>query len=168
MSKRNAATKIKPLADLLREVGDARRHGRTIATANGSFDLFHIGHLRFLQEAAGQADLLIVGVNSDASVRRYKSPDRPVNGEAHRAELVAALEVVDHVLIFDEDDPRTFLAAIKPDVHVNGAEYGENCIESDVVRANGGRIHLVTHGEDVSSTRLLKRIADLYGPPRPA
>jgi len=157
-----SSPKILPLPELVKAVDKCRAQGRVIVTANGSFDLLHVGHLRFLEEARAQGNTLVVGVNSDESVRRYKSPTRPINPEAHRAALVAGLEAVDFVCLFDESDPRAFLSHIKPDVHVNGVEYGEDCIERDVVVENGGRIHLVKHNNDISSTALAEKVAGLY------
>ena len=153
--------KIVSLEQAVGRTRQLRARGKIIVTANGSFDLLHAGHVRFLQTAKEQGNVLVVGVNSDASVRRYKSPLRPVNPERQRAEVVAALEAVDLVVIFDEEDPRAFLAAIRPDVHVNGSEYGPDCIEREVVERGGGRIHLVQHSEAVSSTEIMRRIVEI-------
>jgi D-beta-D-heptose 7-phosphate kinase/D-beta-D-heptose 1-phosphate adenosyltransferase len=132
--------------------------GKRIVTINGSFDLFHAGHLYILQQAREQGDVLIVGLNSDASVKRYKGSNRPLVPEAERADLLLGLRCVDYVHIFDEADPIAFLEAVRPDVHVNGAEYGENCIEASTVKEHGGRLHLVDRIRGLSTSALLDRI----------
>ena len=132
--------------------------GKRVVTINGSFDLFHAGHLYILQQAKEQGDVLIVGLNSDASVKRYKGPDRPLVPETERADLLLGLRCVDYVHIFDESDPIAFLDAVRPDVHVNGAEYGEDCIEAPTVKGHGGRIHLVGRIGGLSTSGLLDKI----------
>ena len=133
-----------------------RAKGRRIVTINGSFDVLHAGHLYILSEAKRSGDVLIVGVNSDASVRSYKGPGRPLVPEQQRAQMLLALRTVDYVHIFDEADPRAFLAEILPDVHVNGAEYGEDCIERDVVVNGGGRVQLIDRLPGLSTTGILQ------------
>jgi len=130
----------------------------TLATLNGSFDLLHAGHLYIIHEASKQADRLIVALNSDSSIQKYKSLNRPIIPLRYRLEMIAALEFVDFVTWFDEADPLSLLDKIKPDVHVNGAEYGENCIEADTVRKNGGRIHLVQRIESLSTSNMIDKI----------
>jgi rfaE bifunctional protein nucleotidyltransferase chain/domain len=134
--------------------------GKTIATLNGSFDLLHAGHLHMIYEASQQADVLIVALNSDSSIRKYKSPLRPIVSLEYRLRMMAALEFVDYVTMFEETDPRTFLAKVKPHVHVNGAEYGVNCIEADVVLQNGGRLHIVELIPGLSTTMIIKKIVE--------
>jgi D-beta-D-heptose 7-phosphate kinase/D-beta-D-heptose 1-phosphate adenosyltransferase len=134
-----------------------RAKGKRLVSINGSFDILHPGHLHILNEARKQGDVLIVGLNSDASVRSYKRLTRPIVPERRRAEMLLALRVVDYVHIFDEPDPIAFLTALKPDVHVNGAEYGENCIESEAVTRVGGRLFLVERMPDLSTTDLIQR-----------
>lgn len=135
-----------------------RNEGFSIATLNGSFDMMHAGHLFIIHEAAMQGDKLIVGLNSDASIKKYKSPTRPIISLEHRLEMIAALEFVDYVTWFDETDPREFLSQIKPDVHVNGSEYGSECIESEVVKANGGRLHLVPRIPGLATSQIIEKI----------
>jgi D-beta-D-heptose 7-phosphate kinase / D-beta-D-heptose 1-phosphate adenosyltransferase len=132
-----------------------RAKGKRIVTVNGSFDILHNGHLYILDEARQQGDVLIVGLNSDASVRAYKGPHRPIVPEGHRADMLLALRMVDYVHVFEEADPIAFLKVIQPDVHVNGSEYGENCIESETVKRGGGRIHIVGRLPDLSTSRLV-------------
>src|SRR5204862_2624113 len=110
--------------------------GKRIVTLNGSFDLLHVGHLHILREAKRQGDVLIVGLNSDASVRGYKGPARPIIPRAERARMLLALRAVDYVHIFDEAVPMPFLEQVKPNVHVNGSEYGKDCIEAPTVTAH--------------------------------
>jgi rfaE bifunctional protein nucleotidyltransferase chain/domain len=143
------------------KIGALRQKGLTLATLNGSFDLLHAGHLFIIHEAAKQADRLLVALNSDASIQRYKSCDRPIVPLMYRLEMMAALEFVDFVTFFDETDPRDLLAKIKPDVHVNGIEYGENCIEAEVVKCHGGRIHLVSRIPSLSTSCLIEKIKGL-------
>jgi len=146
-------------AELLRRVEEDRRDGRTIAFANGCFDLLHVGHLRYLEGAAAEADRLIVAINDDESVRRLKGKGRPILQAADRAELVAALRWVDYVLIFPEPTVGPLLEAIKPDVHCKGTDYAVDTVpERDVVRSYGGRIAIVGDPKDHSTRDLLARI----------
>ena len=135
-----------------------RAKGKRLVTINGSFDVLHAGHLYILNEARQQADVLIVGVNSDASVRAYKGRSRPVVAQRQRAEMLLALRMVDFVHIFDEPDPIAFLSEVRPDVHVNGAEYGEDCVERDVVIHNGGRLHIVNRIPNLSTSAIVAQL----------
>ncbi|PYR17449.1 MAG: bifunctional heptose 7-phosphate kinase/heptose 1-phosphate adenyltransferase [Acidobacteria bacterium] len=148
------ALRLVPRASLRGLAATLRAKGRRLVTVNGSFDVLHAGHLHILNEARSQGDVLIVGLNSDASVRSHKGPTRPIISDRGRAEMLLALRVVDYVHIFDEPDPIAFLSELNPDVHVNGAEYGENCIERDVVIRNGGRLHLVDRIPNLSTSAL--------------
>lgn len=139
-------------------VSRLRIDGKTIATLNGSFDLLHAGHLHMLREASAQADVLIVALNTDRSIKEYKSPERPICPLEDRLAMIDALKCVDYVTWFDETDPRTLLSIIKPDVHVNGAEYGDDCLEAETVRAHGGRIHIVPLVHGHSTSQLIERI----------
>ena len=143
------------LADL---AATLRAKGKRIVTINGSFDILHNGHLHILNEARQLGDVLIVGLNSDSSVKSYKGSDRPIVSERHRAEMLLALRTVDYVHIFDEADPIAFLKEISPDVHVNGSEYGEDCIESETVRRGGGKIHIVNRIAGLSTSRLVNAL----------
>jgi D-beta-D-heptose 7-phosphate kinase/D-beta-D-heptose 1-phosphate adenosyltransferase len=134
---------------------EIRAKGNRIVTVNGSFDLLHAGHLYILTEAKKQGDVLIVGLNSDASVRRYKGASRPIVPEAHRAEMLLALRMVDYVHIFDESDPIEFLEHVCPAVHVNGAEYGETCVEAETLVRLKARLHLVDRLPGLSTTKVL-------------
>lgn len=126
-------------AGLERFVREARAEGRKIVFTNGVFDLLHPGHLRYLQAARSHGDVLIVGLNSDASVRRNKGPDRPINPELERAEVLAALSCVDAVSIFDEDTPADIIGRVQPDVLVKGADWpADQIVGRDTVEARGG------------------------------
>ena len=136
-----------------------RAAGRTIAFANGVFDLLHVGHVRYLQAARSEADRLIVAVNGDASVRRLKGPGRPVLDERARAEIVAALRGVDYVVVFDDDTVGPLLERLRPDVHCKGTDYTvETVPERDVVGAYGGRTAICGDPKDHSTRDLLKRL----------
>ncbi len=135
-----------------------KQKGRSIATLNGSFDLLHAGHLYIIHQASLQADCLIVALNSDSSIQRYKSTKRPFVPLKYRLEMVGALEFVDYVTWFDETDPCELLLKIRPDVHVNGAEYGADCIEAAAVKKGGTRLHLVDRIPSLSTTELIEKI----------
>ena len=147
--------------DLILRVARDRAAGRSVAFANGCFDLLHVGHVRYLQAAAAEADRLIVAINDDESVRRLKGEGRPVLGAAHRAELVAALRGVDYVVIFPEPTVGPLLETLKPDVHCKGTDYALDTVpERDVVKAYGGRVAIVGDPKEHSTRDLLARIAD--------
>ncbi len=147
-------------AVLLERAALARRSGRTIALANGCFDLLHVGHVRYLMGAAAEADVLVVAINDDVSVRALKGPDRPVMLAAERAELVAALEVVDYVLVFSGPTVGPLIAALEPDVHCKGTDYTADSVpEREVVRAYGGRTAIVGDPKDHSTRDLLARLS---------
>lgn len=145
--------------DLLQQVARDRAEGRTIAFANGCFDLLHVGHVRYLEGAAALADRLIVAINDDDSVRRLKGAGRPILAAADRAELVAALRWVDYVTVFPEPTVGPLLEAIKPDVHCKGTDYTVDSVpEREIVQAYGGRIAIVGDPKDHSTRDLLTRI----------
>ena len=146
-------------ADLPRLRTEATARGERIALANGVFDLFHVGHLRYLKGARAEADLLVVAVNSDASTRLNKGPDRPVVPEEERAEIVEALACVDHVVLFDSKDVVPIIRALRPDVHVKGTDYTPETIpEADEVRAYGGRVAVAGDPKDHSTSELMEKL----------
>ena len=150
------------MAEARRLVEELRAAGQTIAFTNGVFDLLHVGHLRYLQHARGLGGSLIVGLNSDRSVRAIKGPDRPITAEAERAELLEALACVDGVVVFDEETPRDLIAAIQPDVLVKGADWAEDAIVGrDIVEARGGRVVRVAIEPGHSTTKIVDRILGL-------
>jgi rfaE bifunctional protein nucleotidyltransferase chain/domain len=140
------------------KVKGLRNQGLTIATLNGSFDLLHAGHLEIIYQASLQADRLIVALNTDTSIQQYKSKDRPIIPLNYRVQMMTALEFVSYVTWFEETDPRAILSIIKPDVHVNGQEYGPDCIESEVVRQNGGTIKIIPLVPGLSTSSIIRRI----------
>jgi rfaE bifunctional protein nucleotidyltransferase chain/domain len=145
---------------LIDRVNQARNAGRSIAFANGCFDLLHVGHVRYLEAAAQEGDVLVVAINDDDSVRALKGKNRPILAAEHRAELVAALRAVDFVVIFSEPAVGPLLLALKPDVHCKGTDYTvETVPEREVVRSYGGRIAIVGDPKDHSTRDLLTRIA---------
>jgi rfaE bifunctional protein nucleotidyltransferase chain/domain len=158
---RLARSKIGSLEEVRDRVRAARDAGRTVAFANGCFDVIHVGHVRYLQGARAEADVLVVGVNGDESVRRLKGPERPVLGEDDRALLVAALRCVDHVILFHEDDVGRLLLALRPDVHCKGTDYTPETVpERDVVRSYGGRVAIVGDPKDHDTRLLFARIRE--------
>jgi rfaE bifunctional protein nucleotidyltransferase chain/domain len=145
--------------DLAAAIAADRRAGRTIAFANGCFDLLHVGHVRYLRAAAAEADVLVVAINDDRSVADLKGAGRPILPAADRAELVAALRGVDYVVIFSEPTVGPLLLAVKPDVHCKGTDYtSETVPERETVRAYGGRVAIVGDPKDHSTRDLLARI----------
>lgn len=145
--------------DLADAIARERAAGRTIAFANGCFDVLHVGHIRYLQGAAKEADVLVVGVNGDESVCELKGTGRPVMNEAERAEIIAAIRGVSYVTIFSERSPGRLIGDLKPDVHCKGTDYTPDSVpEADIVRSYGGRIAIVGDPKDHSTTELLKRM----------
>lgn len=139
-----------------------RASGRTVVFTNGAFDILHVGHLDYMKAARQQGDCLIVGLNSDASVRRYKGPKRPIVPERERAEMLAGLRCVDYVVIFDEDEPRDLIAALVPDVLVKGADWAHYVSGRDIVEAAGGRVVLAEMVPGKSTTNTITKILDVY------
>lgn len=147
--------------ELRRVVLDERGRGKSIAFANGVFDVLHVGHVRYLQDASKEASVLVVGVNSDDSVRAIKGEGRPVMNERERAELVSAIRGVAYVTIFNDASPARLIATLEPDVHCKGTDYTIDTVpERDVVLAYGGRIAIVGDPKDHSTTELLRRMKD--------
>jgi rfaE bifunctional protein nucleotidyltransferase chain/domain len=145
--------------DLTDAIARERAAGRTIAFANGCFDVLHVGHIRYLQGAAKEADVLVVGVNGDESVCELKGTGRPVMNEAERAEIIAAIRGVSYVTIFSERSPGRLIGDLKPDVHCKGTDYTQDSVpEADIVRSYGGRIAIVGDPKDHSTTEFLKRM----------
>ena len=149
--------------ELERRVAELKARGERISFANGHFDMLHVGHLRYLQGARQEGDVLVVGLNDDDSVRRLKGQGRPIMPADERAELVAALEPVDFVVIFAGDSPGPLLAELQPHVHCKGPDYGspEGVPEYEIVRAYGGSTALVGDPKDHSTTDLITRVRNL-------
>ena len=153
-------SKILPLHQLLSALSAERGAGKQIVFTNGCFDLMHVGHTRYLQAARELGDVLVVGVNSDASVRSLdKAPDRPIVPEAQRAEVLAALGCVDYVIIFDESDPLRVITSVQPDVLVKGGDWAiERIVGRDIVEARGGVVKTIPFVPGFSTTGLLEHI----------
>lgn len=149
--------------ELEAELQRQRQAGRTISFANGHFDLLHVGHLRYLRDARAQGDLLVVAINDDASVASLKGDGRPIVPAAERAELLAALEPVDYVVVFDGDSPAPLLERLRPDVHCKGPDYGtpEKVPEYETVRTYGGRTALVGDPKDHNTSDLIAKVRSL-------
>ena len=147
------------IADALALVEQRHAEGKTVVFTNGVFDLLHPGHLRYLQQARGLGDLLIVGVNSDRSSRANKGESRPITPEVERAEILEALACVDAVVVFDEDTPHAIIAALRPDVLVKGDDWEEDAIVGrDIVEARGGRVVRMPVERGYSTTAIIERI----------
>lgn len=155
--------KIVRLKELIQIVNKLKRQNKKIVTTNGVFDILHIGHIRYLKKAKKLGDFLIVALNSDASVKKIKGTRRPINSENDRAEALAALEFVDNVVIFSEENPIKLLAAIKPDIHAKGGDYKiSQMTEREIVETNNGKIVLIPQIKGYSTSNLIKRIVELY------
>jgi D-beta-D-heptose 7-phosphate kinase/D-beta-D-heptose 1-phosphate adenosyltransferase len=153
------AKKILPLDELVRELAERRRAGQRVAFTNGCFDVLHAGHVQYLHEARAQADVLVVGLNSDSSVRALKGPERPVNAETARAVVLAGLQAVDYVTVFAEATPMELIQAVRPDVLVKGADYRKDeVVGSKLVESYGGRVHLAELRKGFSTTATLQRM----------
>lgn len=145
--------------DLAHALADERAAGRTIAFANGCFDVLHVGHLRYLQDAARQADVLVVGINGDQSVRELKGAGRPVMNEAERAELISSIRGVSYVTIFHDLSPVRLISDLKPNVHCKGTDYTPDSVpEAEVVRSYGGRVAIVGDAKEHSTTDMLEKM----------
>jgi len=156
---RSSKDKIGSLDEVRAAVLSARAAGRSVALANGCFDILHVGHVRYLTGARREADLLVVGINGDASVRRLKGAGRPVMPAAERARLVAGLRSVDHVVVFEADDVRELLEKLRPDVHCKGTDYtAETVPERDIARSVGARVAIVGDPKDHDTRQLIERL----------
>lgn len=161
--------RTKPMAllstpDACRWIRERQSASQSVVFTNGVFDLLHPGHLRYLAAARQLGDVLIVGLNADASVRRNKGPDRPLTPELERAELLSALDCVDAVVLFEDDTPQTLIAALQPDILVKGADWAEDAIVGrDVVEARGGRVVRIPVEPGYSTSAIVARIRDRLG-----
>lgn len=164
---RTPESKILDRAAMRAERDRLKAARRRLVFTNGAFDILHAGHATYLDFARRQGDALLVGLNSDASIKRYKGEKRPINPEADRARVLAALECVDYVVVFGEDEPRDLIAAVLPDVLVKGADWAHYVSGRDVVEANGGRVVLANLVEGRSTTGMIDRIVAAYGTKEP-
>ncbi len=154
--------KLLGIEEMARKAEDFRTAGRCVVFTNGCFDLIHVGHVRYLQAARNAGDVLMVGLNSDASVRAIKGASRPVVDQAQRAEVLAALGCVDFITIFDEPDPSALIRLIKPDVLVKGADWPEDdIVGADLVKSAGGRVLRMPLSDGISTSAIIERIRKL-------
>lgn len=159
VTQESVTGKLKNLGELAAIASEARRAGKTVVFTNGCFDLLHRGHVHILREARAMGDILIVGVNSDRSVRGIKGPKRPILGETDRSELIAAMEMVNYVVLFDEADPRKLIEAIKPDVLAKGGDWGpDGVVGADIVERTGGKVAVIPYLKGFSTTEIIERI----------
>ena len=156
--------KLKNHDELRQIVQDLRAAGKRVVFTNGCFDIIHTGHVRYLNVAKGYGDVLVVAINSDDSVQRLKGPKRPIMTQEERAEVLAALGMVDYVTVFEEDDPHHVIAELMPDVLVKGGDWAvEQIIGRDIVEANGGKVYSIPYIEGASTTGVIERVIERYG-----
>jgi rfaE bifunctional protein nucleotidyltransferase chain/domain len=155
----DVSAKIVTVGKLISGLDDARQAGKKIVFTNGCFDILHVGHVRYLAAARSEGDLLVVGLNSDASVRSIKGDRRPLVNQDQRAEVLASLVWVDYVVVFDEPDPLRLIRTLKPDILVKGADWGEeNIVGAEFVKSIGGKIIRAKLVPEASTTRIIDRI----------
>ena len=160
-----ACKKLKSPNQLKKILGVLKRQGKKIVFTNGCFDILHVGHIRYLSQARKLGDILVVGLNTDRSVRTIKGEKRPLVCENERAEVLSALKVVDYVVLFDEPDPLALIKALKPSILVKGADWPEDkIIGADVIKQSGGRVVRIPLVPGSSSTNLIEKIIKVYGP----
>ncbi len=152
--------KFKPLSELRRTIAAEKARGKTIVLANGCFDLFHVGHIRYLRAARAKGDVLVVAINSDSSVRKLKGKGRPILPQRERAEILAAFSFVDYVTAFSEPTVTRVLLALRPDVHVKGSDYSRDTVpEKDTVKSYGGRVAIVGGPKIRDTSQVIRDIA---------
>jgi D-beta-D-heptose 7-phosphate kinase/D-beta-D-heptose 1-phosphate adenosyltransferase len=161
---RDPASKVVSRSELRAARERLTEEGKRLVFTNGCFDILHLGHVEYLAFARRQGDALAVGLNSDASVRRAKGPSRPVTSQDDRASVLAALECVDYVTVFDENEPRELIAEVVPDVLVKGEDWAHYVSGRDIVESHGGQVVLAPLTADRSTTRLIERIIATYQP----
>lgn len=155
--------KIKARKELLRIIKDLRAKGKRIVFTNGCFDLLHIGHIRYLEEASALGDFLVVGINSDSSVRKLKGPQRPVLPEEERAEILSGLGCVDYITLFDEIDPLKLITSLHPHILVKGGDWTkEQTVGKEVVERSGGEVVIIPFVKGASTSNLIKTILGRY------
>jgi D-beta-D-heptose 7-phosphate kinase/D-beta-D-heptose 1-phosphate adenosyltransferase len=163
LTHNDSDSKIKNLDVLTAIITAEKARGKRVVFTNGCFDLLHAGHVKYLQKARGLGDLLVLGLNSDASVRRLKGEKRPLIGEDERAHILAALDCIDYVVLFDQDTPLELITALKPLILAKGGDYtAEGVVGKEVVEAYGGRVELVTFVDGKSTTNIIERVLERY------
>lgn len=156
-------SKIMDARQLADRLAGFRKAGKSVVFTNGCFDLLHVGHIRYLLAARNEGDLLVVGLNSDRSVRLIKGSRRPIVEQRQRSEILAGLQFVDYVTLFDESDPRRLIQLLKPSILVKGADWSEDqIIGADLVKAGGGRVVRIPLVRDASTSELIQKIVDRY------
>lgn len=159
-----ALSKIKSENELKKIISSLQSQGKKIVFTNGCFDILHIGHARYLQEASALGDILVVAVNTDSSVKQFKGDKRPVVPEDERAEMVASLECVDYVVLFDDRLPSRILDELKPDIDVKGGDYTiDKMPEAKVVLGYGGKVKILKEIKGKATTNVIKKIVEVYG-----
>lgn len=154
--------KIIELSALKLRIKEWHSEGQEVVFTNGCFDILHLGHIDYLEKARAKGDRLIIGLNTDQSVRKLKGKDRPVNSQYARARMLAALAFVDAVIYFEEDTPLALITALKPDILIKGSDYlTENIVGADIVMANGGRVETIDLVDGYSTTLLIKKIKEI-------
>ena len=155
--------KIVSLKHLITIVDKLRKQKKKVVTTNGVFDILHLGHVKYLEEAKKLGDVLIVGVNTNKSVKKIKGDKRPINDEKSRIGVLAGLQCVDYVFLFDEKDPKKWIETIKPYIHVKAGDYKlSQIVEKDAVEGNGGKIVIVKMEKDHSTTKLINKVLEVY------
>ena len=163
LAHKDSHTKIKSLEVLSPLIASEKNKGKRIVFTNGCFDLLHAGHVKYLQKARSLGDLLVLGLNSDVSVRRLKGPKRPLIDQDERAHLLAALDCIDYVVIFDDDTPLELITVLKPHILAKGGDYSlDGVVGREVVESYGGRVELVTFVDGKSTTNIIERVLELY------
>ena len=149
--------------EMRKEIVKLQKAGKRVVFTNGVFDILHIGHLTYLEEAGNLGDVLVVGVNSDASVKVNKGDKRPINSEKNRAYVLLGTKFVNYAVIFDEKTPEKLLDILKPDVHVKGGDYKkEDLPETKIVEGNGGEVKILSFVDNVSTTQIINKIIEAY------
>ena len=161
--KKNFKDNLLTAEEMRKEIVKLQKAGKRVVFTNGVFDILHIGHLTYLEEAGNLGDVLVVGVNSDASVKVNKGDKRPINSEKNRAYVLLGTKFVDYVVIFDEKTPEKLLDILKPDVHVKGGDYKkEDLPETKIVEGNGGEVKILSFVDNVSTTQIINKIIEAY------
>ncbi len=149
--------------EMQKKIKELQESGKKVVFTNGVFDILHVGHLTYLEEAGDLGDVLVVGVNSDSSVKTNKGDKRPINSEKFRAEMLLGLKFVDFTVIFDEKTPENLLNLLKPDIHVKGGDYRkEDLPETEIVEKNGGEVKILSFVDNISTTEIIKKIINVY------
>ncbi|HPS19980.1 MAG TPA: D-glycero-beta-D-manno-heptose 1-phosphate adenylyltransferase [Candidatus Omnitrophota bacterium] len=152
--------KIKKLSELAAILNAEKKDGKVVGFTNGCFDVLHVGHVRYLAEARKECDILVVGVNSDDSVRRLKGPERPLNGQDERMEVLSALETVNYLVVFGEDTPFELINKLMPNILFKGGDWDESSVVGgDIVKAAGGKVKIIKYVDGYSTTGLIKKIS---------